>query len=65
VEGLFSLLAVYLPAVASELGHAGPSRWGWAVALASAPVVLAVDAADKWRRAGTRPAHAGGRAAPA
>jgi hypothetical protein len=42
---------LFLPPIASALGHQSPPAAGWIVALASAPAVLAVDAAHKaWRR---------------
>jgi hypothetical protein len=49
-----------VPAIADTLGHQPPGPAGWIVALASAPVVLGVDAAAKaWRRGSQgQPAHA-------
>lgn len=63
VELAFSLLVLWWPAVADILGHANPPLAGWAVALASMPILIAVDAADKALRA-RRPAppHEGARA---
>jgi magnesium-transporting ATPase (P-type) len=51
-ELAFSLLALFVAPVALLLGHASPPAAGWAVALASGPVLLAVDAIDKSVRAG-------------
>lgn len=53
-----SLVALLVSPIALILGQAAPPAAGWAVALASAPVVLAVDALDKRIRAGRpRPDH--------
>jgi magnesium-transporting ATPase (P-type) len=49
-ELVFSLVVLLASPVALALGHASPPPAGWAVALASAGVLLAVDAADKARR---------------
>ena len=38
---------LFIPPLASLLGHAPPSLWGWAVALLAIPAVLAADAAHK------------------
>jgi calcium-translocating P-type ATPase len=38
---------LFIPQIADALGHSPPSAAGWAVALASAPVVFATDAAYK------------------
>ncbi|WP_205873686.1 cation-translocating P-type ATPase [Mycobacterium camsae] len=46
-----SLLELWVPPVARLLGQWNPPLWGWAVALASMPVLLAVDALDKRLRA--------------
>lgn len=63
VELAFSLLVLWWPAVAELLGQANPPLAGWAVALASMPILIAVDAADKALRARRPPrAHAGARA---
>jgi magnesium-transporting ATPase (P-type) len=51
-ELAFSLLALFVTPVALLLGHASPPAAGWTVALASGPVLLAVDALDKSVRAG-------------
>lgn len=62
VELAFSLLVLWWPAVAEILGHANPPLAGWAVALASMPILIAVDAADKALRARRPPPpHAGAR----
>jgi magnesium-transporting ATPase (P-type) len=54
----FSLVVLLVTPVALVLGHATPPAAGWAVALSSALVVLAVDALDKRIRAGRpRPDH--------
>lgn len=60
VELAFSLLVLWWPAVADILGHANPPLAGWAVALASMPILIAVDAGDKALRARRPPPpHAG------
>ena len=38
---------LFIPLVASLLGHAPPPLWGWAVAALAAPAVLVADAAHK------------------
>jgi magnesium-transporting ATPase (P-type) len=58
VELVFSLVVLFVPVVADELGHAPPPAAGWVVAVLSAGVLLAVDAAAKRRRA--RGAPSGG-----
>ncbi|MEX0847124.1 MAG: cation-transporting P-type ATPase [Ilumatobacteraceae bacterium] len=50
IEGAFALTVLLVPWFASHLGHASPPLWGWAVAAASIPLVLAVDALDKRHR---------------
>ena len=50
----FSLVVLLVTPIALVLGHASPPAAGWAVALSSAFVVLAVDALDKRIRAGRR-----------
>jgi magnesium-transporting ATPase (P-type) len=50
----FSFAMLLVPPIADELGHTIPPLAGGVVALATAGVVLAVDAMDKWRR-GTSP----------
>jgi hypothetical protein len=54
VELAFSLVVLLVPAVAVVFGQANPPLAGWAVALGSPVVVLAVDALDKRLRAGQR-----------
>ncbi|MCB0962130.1 MAG: cation-transporting P-type ATPase [Acidimicrobiales bacterium] len=49
-ELAFSLLVLLVAPIADELGHAPPPAAGWAVAVAGAGAVLAVDALDKARR---------------
>jgi hypothetical protein len=49
-----SLAMLLVPFLADELGHATPPAAVWLLILAAAPVVLGVDAADKWRRARPR-----------
>ena len=46
----FSLFALFVPALARELGQMSPPPAGWLVAIATAPVLLGLDALDKWRR---------------
>ncbi|HSK84761.1 MAG TPA: HAD-IC family P-type ATPase, partial [Rubrobacter sp.] len=41
---------LFVPPVASLLGHAPPPLWGWAVATLAIPAVLAADALHKWQR---------------
>jgi hypothetical protein len=56
IELAFSLTVLWWPAVAGILGQASPPLAGWAVALASMPILLAVDALDKhWRARRLRP----------
>jgi calcium-translocating P-type ATPase len=43
---------LFVPPVASLLGHAPPLLWGWAVATLAIPAVLAADALHKWQRRG-------------
>jgi calcium-translocating P-type ATPase len=47
IELCFSLLVLFVPRIALELEHASPPLIGWVVAVASIPLVLAVDALDK------------------
>ncbi len=57
-EFVFSLVMLLVTPVALVLGQATPPTAGWAVAVSSALVVLAVDALDKRIRAGRpRPEH--------
>ena len=51
----FSLVVLWVPPIAELLGHWSPPLWGWVVALASMPILLAVDALDKHLRARRRP----------
>ena len=51
IELLFSFVVLLVTPIALVLGHASPPPAGWAVALASAPLVLGVDAVDKRLRA--------------
>ena len=53
----FSLAALLVPPVADLLNHATPPAAGWTVALAAAPILLAVDALDKRLRAGRDHRH--------
>jgi calcium-translocating P-type ATPase len=41
---------LFIPPIASLLGHAPPPLWGWAVATLAIPAVLAADALHKWQR---------------
>jgi magnesium-transporting ATPase (P-type) len=50
IELCFSLLVLFVPRIALELEHASPPLIGWVVAVASIPLVLAVDALDKSAR---------------
>jgi hypothetical protein len=50
IELAFSFVVLLVTPVALVLGHAAPPAVGWAIALGSAVVVLAVDALDKWIR---------------
>src|SRR5690606_36121391 len=50
IELAFSLVVLLAGPVADELGHRSPPAAGWLVALASAGVLLGVDALDKHRR---------------
>jgi hypothetical protein len=43
---------LFVPTVASLLGHAPPPLWGWGVAALAAPAVLAADALHKLVREG-------------
>jgi magnesium-transporting ATPase (P-type) len=58
VEVLFSFVVLFVPFLADELDHAPPPAAGWAVAILSAGVLLAVDAASKRRRRASRPSAA-------
>jgi magnesium-transporting ATPase (P-type) len=50
----FSLVELWVPPIARLLGQWNPPSWGWIVALASVPILLAVDALDKRVRARPR-----------
>ncbi|BBX97080.1 cation-translocating P-type ATPase [Mycobacterium lacus] len=52
-----SLVELWVPPVARLLGQWNPPLWGWLVALAAMPILLAVDALDKHLR-GRRQARA-------
>jgi magnesium-transporting ATPase (P-type) len=54
IELAFSLVVLFVPPIADELGHASPPAVGWAVASASIAVLLAVDLLDKHFRARSR-----------
>ncbi len=45
-----SLVLLWIPPIARLLGQWNPPLWGWAVALASVPILLGVDALDKYIR---------------
>ncbi|HWS58127.1 MAG TPA: cation-transporting P-type ATPase, partial [Actinotalea sp.] len=47
VEGAFSVVALFVPALATALGHQPPGAVGWTVAVLAAGAVLGVDAVDK------------------
>ncbi len=55
-ELLFSFVVLLVTPIAVVLGQASPPLAGWVVALLSAPVMLGVDAVDKWVRARRREA---------
>jgi hypothetical protein len=50
VELALATSFLVVPPIAEALGHRAPGAAGWAVAVASAPLVLAADAAHKARR---------------
>lgn len=50
IEVAFSLVAVFVVPFALLLGQASPPAIGWVVALASMPLLLAIDALDKAHR---------------
>lgn len=54
----FSLMELWVPPIARLLGQWNPPMWGWVVALASMPILLAVDALDKHRRSRRHLPHA-------
>jgi magnesium-transporting ATPase (P-type) len=47
----FALTVLWVAPIAGELDHANPPLWGWALAIASIPLLLLVDALEKRRRA--------------
>jgi len=59
LELVFSFMVLFVTPIADQLDQAGPPLVGWVVAIASAGVLLAVDAVDKHRQI------AGRRASPA
>ena len=54
MEVAFSFAVLLITPVAVVLGQASPPMAGWLVALATPPIVLAVDALDKHLRARRR-----------
>jgi magnesium-transporting ATPase (P-type) len=52
IELSFALIVLFFGPLARELEHANPPLAGWVVALASMPVMFAVDWLDKHRRRG-------------
>ena len=50
IELAFALTVLMVAPFARELEHASPPLWGWVMAVASLPLVLAVDAAEKRHR---------------
>lgn len=58
IELAFSFVVLLWPAIAGILGQANPPLAGWAVALASMPILIAVDALDKQLRARRTHPHA-------
>jgi len=50
IDLAFALVVLLVPWFASELGQANPPLAGWLIAVASVPLLLAVDAVDKRRR---------------
>jgi hypothetical protein len=58
IEVAFSLVVLWVPPIAMAIGQQSPPLWGWVVALASMPILIAVDALDKAVRArGPRRPH--------
>lgn len=49
-EVVFALAVLLVPWAATHLGQASPPLWGWVLAVLSMPMVLAVDALEKWLR---------------
>ena len=58
IELLFSFVVLLVTPIAVVLGHASPPLAGWAVALASVPIVFAADALEKRVRVARRAAGA-------
>jgi calcium-translocating P-type ATPase len=50
IELGFALVVLLVPAIAGMLDQANPPLWGWAVAVATMPLMLIVDALDKRHR---------------
>jgi magnesium-transporting ATPase (P-type) len=50
VELAFALIVLLVPVVAGVLDQANPPLWGWAVAVATMPLMLVVDALEKHHR---------------
>jgi magnesium-transporting ATPase (P-type) len=62
IELVIAMAFVFVPALAAALDQAPPTATGWAVALASAGVMLGVDALHKRLARARRAAHVGDRA---
>ena len=65
IELAFAVTVLLVPWFAGGLDQANPPWWGWLVAVAAMPLLLAVDAAEKGSRrrrthAGTGPVTPGG-----
>ena len=65
IELAFAVTVLLVPWFAGGLDQANPPWWGWLVAVVSMPLLLAVDATEKWSRrrrthAGTGPVTPGG-----
>ncbi len=57
IELAFSFVALWVPPIAEVLGQWNPPLWGWIAALASVPILLGVDALDKYVRTHGRRQH--------
>lgn len=58
IELAFALVVVLVPGIAAALGQAIPTTVGWAIGIASMPLLVGVDAMDKaLRRRGLRARH--------
>jgi hypothetical protein len=57
IELAFALTVVLVGPAADLLDHASPPLWGWVAAVASMPLLLAVDAVDKAHRRHRPAAH--------